>query len=264
MFFGTVRQKNFDGKLWYPLLCIKFFDTPNFLKHRRDAHEIFWHCETKNFRRKNVKPTFSSIKLFDTRKFPENRRVPLQSFSFRSCETKSSDKTVKLPPSFAWKFSIPEFFRNTEVFSYEFYRHCETKIFQRSLVYPLLMHKILRYTKFSEIPKCSPRNIFGTVWQKVFDGERDISLSDAYNFSIPEIFWYTEVFPNEIFRYCVTKNFRRRNVIPPSLMHKIFRYPKFSDTPKCSQQSFSVLWDKKIWTKNRDTFCIKYRNRKLS
>ena len=32
-FFGTVRQKIFDGKLRYPLLCIKFFDTPNFLKH---------------------------------------------------------------------------------------------------------------------------------------------------------------------------------------------------------------------------------------
>ena len=30
-----------------------------------------------------------------------------------------------------------------------------------------------------------------------------------------EICWNTEVFPNEIFRYCVTKSFRRRNLIPP-------------------------------------------------
>ena len=52
--FGSVRPSLFDGKTWYPLLCIKFFDTPNFLEHWRDAHEIFWHCETKNFRLKIV------------------------------------------------------------------------------------------------------------------------------------------------------------------------------------------------------------------
>ena len=49
-----------------------------------------------------------------------------------------------------------------------------------------------------------------------------------------ETFWNTEVFPNEIFRYCVTKSFRRRNLIPPFLMNIIFRYPNFCDTPKCS------------------------------
>ena len=48
-----------------------------------------------------------------------------------------------------------------------------------------------------------------------------------------ETFWNTEVFPDEIFWYCVTKSFRRRNLIPPFLMHKIFRYSKFCDTPKC-------------------------------
>ena len=53
-FFGSVRPSLFDGKTWYPLLCIKFFDTPSFLEHWRDAHEIFWHCETKNFRLKIV------------------------------------------------------------------------------------------------------------------------------------------------------------------------------------------------------------------
>ena len=40
-FFGTVRQKIFDGKLWHPLLCIKVFDTTKILKHWKDAHEIF-------------------------------------------------------------------------------------------------------------------------------------------------------------------------------------------------------------------------------
>ena len=64
-FFGTVRQKIFDGNLWYPLLCIKVFDTPNFLRHWRDAHEIFRHCETKNFLRKIlILPPPSLIQTF--------------------------------------------------------------------------------------------------------------------------------------------------------------------------------------------------------
>ena len=35
--FGTARQNNFDGKSWFspPLLSLTFFDTRNFLKHRR-------------------------------------------------------------------------------------------------------------------------------------------------------------------------------------------------------------------------------------
>ena len=48
-FFGTVGQKIFDGNLWYPLLCIKFFDTPNFLRHWSDAHEFFGTVKQKIF-----------------------------------------------------------------------------------------------------------------------------------------------------------------------------------------------------------------------
>ena len=70
-FFGTVRQKVFKWKVWYPLLCIKFPVTPSFLKRWRDAHEIFRHCETKISRRKNVIPftihdTFWYPNFFET------------------------------------------------------------------------------------------------------------------------------------------------------------------------------------------------------
>ena len=58
-FFGTVTQNIFDGKTWYPLLLIKIFVTKIFL---------------------------------------ENRRVLLQNFLFRSCETKKFDRTVIPPP----------------------------------------------------------------------------------------------------------------------------------------------------------------------
>ena len=80
------------------------------------------------------------------------------------------------------------------------------------------MHKILRYTKFSETPKCSPTKFIRTVWQKVFDGERDTPLSDAQNFSIPEIFRYTEVFPNEIFGTVRAKGWTKNRDTPPSFV----------------------------------------------
>ena len=83
--FGTVRNKNFDWKSWYA-------------------------------------PSYPWI-FFDTRKFPGNRKVPLKIFSFRSCGTKSSVKTVKPPPSNAWK----EFFWNIKVFSNEIFGYSETK-----------------------------------------------------------------------------------------------------------------------------------------
>ena len=175
-FFGTVRQKIFDGKTQYPSsLMLKNFRYPKFPDAPKCSPTNFFGTVRQKILTENRDmPPLIHKHLFDTKKFLlENRRIPLQSFSFRSCETKNFDgkswyppprihnffpyqknsekpngflakffrscemknifdKTVKL--SFAWKFSIPEFFRNTEMFSYEFYRHCETKIFQRSLV----------------------------------------------------------------------------------------------------------------------------------
>ena len=141
-FFGTVRQKIFDGNLWYPLLCIKFFDTPNFLRHWRDAHEIFRHCETKKFRRKIVIPpimhkifrypkfsetlkgcprNFSSIKLFETRNFLKNSRIPLRKFS-AVWDIKISTENRDMPPLIHSSFSIPENFRKKEGFLYKAFR----------------------------------------------------------------------------------------------------------------------------------------------
>ena len=79
-FFGTVRQKIFDRKLWYPLLCIKFFVIPNFLKHWSDAHEIFRHWDQKFLTERRDTP-FSFIKPFETKKILKNSRIPLGKFS---------------------------------------------------------------------------------------------------------------------------------------------------------------------------------------
>ena len=134
-FFATVRPKIFERKRGYHLICTKFFDTRKLLKHWSDALEIFRHCEIKTFRRKNVITPLSSIKQFENKNFlknsrvtfwkflalwdtqilienrdmpplinkffsikgffQKNRRIPSQSFPFRSCETKKSTKRWK-------------------------------------------------------------------------------------------------------------------------------------------------------------------------
>ena len=75
------------------------------------------------------------------------------------------------------------------------------------------------------------------------------SPSFAWKFSIPEIFWYTEVFPNQIFRYSETKNFRRKNVIPPFSSIKLFETRNCLKNSRMPLRNFSVLWDKKNWLK---------------
>ena len=149
---------------------------------------------------------------------------------------------MKLPPPLLENFRYQNSFE-TQVFSYEFYRHCETKIFQRSLVKnsterfppmkffgtetkifdgkswysPLpLIHTLFRYQKFSETEhRRVPLWNFSALWDQNFSTEkRDTPLSDASIFWIPEVFRYTEVLHNEIFRYCETKKLRWKNVIP--------------------------------------------------
>ena len=51
-FFGTVRQKIFDGKSWYsPFLSINFLATGSLMKHSTEVfpYGILRHCQTKNF-----------------------------------------------------------------------------------------------------------------------------------------------------------------------------------------------------------------------
>ena len=133
-FFGSMKQTFFDGKLWYSLFCIKFFDTPSFLKHWRDAHEMFGHCDTNNFRRKNVIPLLC-IKFFVIISFLENRRGPLQNFSFRSCETKNLDGTVTPPPAqMHGKFCNKKLFETQNCSPMNKFWHNETNNFRRKIV----------------------------------------------------------------------------------------------------------------------------------
>ena len=275
-FFGTVRQKIFDGKLWYPLLCIKFFDTPNFLKHWRDDHDIFRHCETKNFRRKNVIPpsmhkifrypklsetlkgcprNFSSIKLFETKNFLKNSRIPSRKFS-ALWDIKISIENRDMPPLIHKFFSIPENFRKTEGFLYKAFRFgpVRQKVPTRPWCPPLLCMKIFDKRIFLKQHQSVLQWNISVQWDKNFDGKSWYSPAPLIQtFSIPGIIATAKDSSTEIFG-TETKNFRRKILIPPPPpVSKLFRYRKFSETQHRSVHppNFSALWDKKFWTKSR-------------
>ena len=220
-FFGTVRQTFSGAKLWHPFYAY-FFDTRIFLKHWRNAHENFRHCETENFWRKNVitlimhkifryPKIFSTLKGFPRKllalwdkKFSREKRdtTIMRKFSryhifsetLQGCSQNFSalrdhifsTKKWDTPHLFIRKdFSKPEDFSKTVGLLYKNFQHCETNNFLRKMVTPLLCINIFD-TRF-----------FLKLWRGV----------------------------NENFRHCETENFWRQLVIPP-IMHKIFRLPQ--------------------------------------
>ena len=163
-----MRQKIFDGKTWYPLVCIKFFDTPNFLKHWRDAHEIFRHCETKKFRRKLVIPPIMH-KIFRYPKFSETSKGCPRIFS-ALWDKKIFDGKTWYPLVCINFFDTLNFLKHLG-HAHEIFWHCETKNFRRKNVIPPSMHKIFWYPNFSETSKGCPR-IFSALWDKKFSTEK--------------------------------------------------------------------------------------------
>ena len=62
---------------------------------------------------------------------------------------------------------------------------------------------------------------------------------------MPEIFRDTDGLPQEVSWQCETKNFSTANRDIP-IMHKKFRYPKFSETLKGPTNYFGTVGQKKI------------------
>ena len=133
-FFGTVRQKFFDGTTWYPLLWIKFFDTQNFLKPSRDAHKSFRHCETQIFQRKTWYAPFNPQNFSKTETFSKTVSFPYE--IFRYCET--------------WKFWL------------------------KIVICALLSINFFRNQKFSGKQKVSfTKSFVSVLWNKKFWQNRD-------------------------------------------------------------------------------------------
>ena len=135
-FFGTVRQKIFDGKSWYPPSFIHnfFFATGLFLKHGSEGfhYEIFRHCEKKI--------------LTENRDNPPPPRLIHNFFRYHKfCETKKGSPT-------------------------KFFGIVRQQISKTKSWYSPLRHKVFRDPKFSETQSGSSTKFFGTVRRKFFDG----------------------------------------------------------------------------------------------
>ena len=143
----TIWTENRDNQpLFYPwhlprLLSIKFFDTRIFVKHRRVPLRRFsalW--DKKSFESKSwysLPPPPFSIKIFDTWIFLKHRKDSLRNDSALWHKTIWAENRDNQPLFYPWHFSVPEIFWNTEGFLYEFFWHCERKIFDRKLWYSL-------------------------------------------------------------------------------------------------------------------------------
>ena len=61
-FFWVLRDKKFPIKpRWHALLYIKNFVASSFLKHATVRRGIFWYCQTVNFERNFVMPSFHRV-----------------------------------------------------------------------------------------------------------------------------------------------------------------------------------------------------------
>ena len=99
--FGTVRQHFFCRKLWYPLLGIKFFDTRNFLKHRKvPTPTVSSTVRPKKVSENFDTPHFLSINFFATGKILITRTDWFPYEAFQYCEARNFwQKIVILPHS---------------------------------------------------------------------------------------------------------------------------------------------------------------------
>ena len=176
-FFGTLRQKKTGGKNSdFPFLCIKFFHTRIFLKHRRITPWKFsalWDKKIDNLMTPLLSKCFSIPEHF------WNTRVPPIKF-FDTVELKFFDGRSCYPPGWkSWypphakKNSIPEFLSKRHGSLTKFCGKMTQKIFRRRIIIPPppLMHKIFRYPRFCERPKGSLANLFAIVRQKISDGK---------------------------------------------------------------------------------------------
>ena len=246
----------------------KFFGTRNFLKPRRFLRRFFWycettkfrkeivilhssssflsimfsmpkvfwntecfpyefkrHCETKNFRRKIVilspLPQLA-IKSFDARNFLEHRRVPLRNFLVLWDNSFSTENRDTHPPM---KFRVTVGQYNID----------------RKSWCPLAL---LSLTAFGS-GKVPLRNVLVLWDKKLWTEIRGTHSPDLLFIKFFDTGTFlehsTEGFLYEMFWYCETTNFWRKNVIltPPL-------------------RNFSVLWDNTISTENRDTCTIPY------
>ena len=104
------------------------------------------------------------------------------------------------------------------------------------------MHKIFRFSNFSETLKGSPTKIFGTVRQKNSGQKKVIQPLPRYIHIIllPEVYETQDGSPMKFLGTMREKILDRELYYPscPLLTHEVFQYPNFFETQKGSQRNF--------------------------
>ena len=168
-FFGTLRKK-IQRNWWYPLPMQKMFRYQKFSETRKGSATIFFGAVRQNFSIEISDMPFLCIRFFDARFFLKHTRVPLRNFLVMRDKFFKRKICNTLPLLLSKKIEITDIFWNREVIPYDFFRYCETnKLTKYRDTHPSsLIHKSVRYPKFSETHKGSPTNFFGTVRQKLW------------------------------------------------------------------------------------------------
>ena len=258
--FGTVRQKNFNWKMRYPLLCINFYVTPKLSESLKGCPQNFSALWDRNFSQEKRDFLYYTWNFSIPQLFWNIERMPTKIFGTRRPKS-FAEKTFYL--LLCTKFFDTLIFLKPWRNVHKTFWQCETKIFRRKFVIPPIIRKIFRYLKLSGTLKGCPKKFFGIMRSKIFAGKRD-TLYFTWNFSTPQVFGNIErmrtnffgtvrqkVFNGEmwdpllcikfpvtaknlkhwrdahkIFRHRETTNFWRKNVIPFTI-HDTSWYPNF-------------------------------------
>ena len=138
--FGTVRQKNFEGKSWYssPPPLIQTFSIPEVIATVKDSRtEIFGTVRQNHFDGKSWYSLHPS--LIQTFSVPETNQTlkgsPTKFFGTVG-QNFFDGKSWHSPPPLIQTFSTPEIC-NSKGLPYGSFQHCETKNFRRKiLIFP--------------------------------------------------------------------------------------------------------------------------------
>ena len=208
-------------------------------------------------------PPFSSIKLFETKNFLKNSRIPLRKFS-ALWDIKISTKNRDKPPLIHKFFSIRKNFRKTEGFLYKAFRFGPVR--QKFSTKPwcpatLLCMKFFDKRIFLKHQSVLQWNI-SVQWGKNFDG-KSWNPPPSYPWNI---FPYQKFFETQngslakFFRSCEIKKIRQNLEASPLLCLKLFDTRILSKHRRVLLRILSALRDKDISTEFSDIpfLCIKF------
>ena len=145
--FLALRDKKFSTKSCDIPIMHKVFDTRNFLKHWRDAHKIFRHCETENFQRNYVIPSLMHKKTI-TPNFLKIEGMP--TIFWALCDPKFLTENV-IPPVLHKNFRYHNFAKTLQGCSWNFSALWDQSFSREKYDTPLFSsEKTFRNEKFSQ------------------------------------------------------------------------------------------------------------------